>query len=116
MLDATQCQKMVKNGVFFSADGFNTHEFQAKRLCEDTNPWKKQDEMNIWTNRPLMDFNTLAAFRASSKKCHVNIAQGRNHGRNLVTGYVGIMAKTIIWIPIKQPGFHGKYEGFQTFT
>ena len=20
------------------------------------------------------------------------------------------------WIPIKQPGFHGKYEGFQTFT
>jgi len=31
-----------------------------------------------------MEFNTLAAFRASSTKCHVNIAQGRNHGRNLV--------------------------------
>ena len=42
-----QCQKMVTNDVFFSADGSNTHEFQAKRLCEGTNPWKKWDEMNI---------------------------------------------------------------------
>ena len=42
-----QCQKMVTNNVFFSADGSNTHEFQAKRLCEGTNPWKKWDEMNI---------------------------------------------------------------------
>ena len=31
-----------------------------------------------------MEINTLAAFRASSTKWHVNIAQGRNHGRNLV--------------------------------
>ena len=29
-----------------------------------------------------MEINTLAAFRASSTKWHVNITQGRNHGRN----------------------------------
>ena len=48
-------------------------------------PMEKWDAINIWTNKPYMEFNTLAAFRASSTKCHVNIAQGRNHGRNLVS-------------------------------
>ena len=51
-LKANNARRWWKNDVFFSADGSNTHEFQAKRLCEDTNPWKKWDEMNIWTNRP----------------------------------------------------------------
>ena len=74
-----QCYKIEKKTSFF-----------RRRLLirtfffEDTNPWKKWDEINIWTNKPYMEFNTLAAFRASSTKCHVNIAQGRNHGRNLV--------------------------------
>ena len=73
-----------KKHVFFSAEAFNTHKFHCVFFFEDTNPWKKWDEINIWTNKPYMEFNTLAAFRASSTKCHVNIAQGRNHGRNLV--------------------------------
>ena len=73
-----------KKYVFFSAEAFNTHKFHCVFFFEDTNPWKKWDEINIWTNKPYMEFNTLAAFRASSTKCHVNIAQGRNHGRNLV--------------------------------
>ena len=47
-----QCQNMVKKRRLFSADGSNTYEFQARRLCEDTNPWKKLDEMNIWTSIP----------------------------------------------------------------
>ena len=75
-----------KKYVFFSAEAFNTHKFHCVFFFEDTNPWKKWDEINIWTNKPYMEFNTLAAFRASSTKCHVNIAQGRNHGRNLVWG------------------------------
>ena len=79
-----QCYKIEKKNVFFSAEAFNTHEFLCVFFFEDTNPWKKWDEINIWTNKPYMEFNTLAAFRASSTKCHVNIAQGRNHGRNLV--------------------------------
>ena len=73
-----------KKTSFFSAEAFNTHKFHCVFFFEDTNPWKKWDEINIWTNKPYMEFNTLAAFRASSTKCHVNIAQGRNHGRNLV--------------------------------
>ena len=79
----TMLQDRKKN-VFFSAEAFNTHKFHCVFFFEDTNPWKKWDEINIWTNKPYMEFNTLAAFRASSTKCHVNIAQGRNHGRNLV--------------------------------
>ena len=79
-----QCYKIEKKNVFFSAEAFNTHKFHCVFFFEDTNPWKKWDEINIWTNKPYMEFNTLAAFRASSTKCHVNIAQGRNHGRNLV--------------------------------
>ena len=41
-----------QNDVFFRRMVPITHEFQAKRLCEDTNPWEKWDEINIWTNTP----------------------------------------------------------------
>ena len=84
-----------KTNVFFLAEAFNTHKFHCVFFFEDTNPWKKWDEINIWTNKPYMEFNTLAAFRASSTKCHVNIAQGRNHGRILV--FASIQPRTL-WL------------------